>query len=153
MCRDGEIGRHVRLKIWWTEMSVPVRLWLSVHKMSHSNNRLVRHPFKVEIRVRVPCVIRYNFIIFFTWWRWCNWLAYRTVTAKLTVRFRHDTQIKDSWQIWYMRRTENPKNVVRVHENPHNENVIFFHKIIVINVQCGMISIWCTNIKDSRSAK
>ena len=92
MCRDGEIGRHVRLKIWWTEMSVPVRLWLSVHKMSHSNNRLVRHPFKVEIRVRVPCVIRYNFIIFFTWWRWCNWLAYRTVTAKLTVRFRHDTQ-------------------------------------------------------------
>lgn len=26
----------------------------------------------------------------------------------------------DFWQIWYMRRTENPVNVVRVHEDPQN---------------------------------
>lgn len=70
-------------------------------QMSRSNNRLVRHPFKVEIRVRVPCGIRHALLnrsswwverTIFKWWRWCNWLAYRTVTAKLTVRFRHDTQ-------------------------------------------------------------
>ena len=70
-------------------------------QISRSNNRLVRHPFKVEIRVRVPCGIRHALLnrsswwverTIFKWWRWCNWLAYRTVTAKLTVRFRHDTQ-------------------------------------------------------------
>lgn len=97
-------------------MSVPVRLWLSVHKcparITGQFATLSRWKYGFESRVGYD-----NHL--FTWWRWCNWLAYRTVTAKLTVRFRHDTQMfMDPWQIWYMRWTENPENVVRVHENP-----------------------------------
>ena len=36
----------------------------------------------------------------------------------------HKNKIKEIWQTWCMRRTENPKNVIRVHEFPLKRELI-----------------------------
>ena len=39
-------------------------------------------------------------------------------TSGSGVRVSHESQTMEPWQTWCMRRTENPENVVRIHEAP-----------------------------------
>ena len=49
-CLGGGIGRHARLKLWWTEMSVWVRVPFEVLKMESDPRRRVGPPAKRDVR-------------------------------------------------------------------------------------------------------